>query len=78
MQPSQAEHPLDMRAPRTLLGVSEASSGLASRCDFGWHKKLVAKLEKVQKKAVREVEIRRHGEEEMTKGLGAGKATGET
>lgn len=56
MQPSWREHPLDMRVPCTLLSISKASAGHNSRCGFGWHKKLVAKLEKVQKKAVREAE----------------------
>lgn len=76
MQPSRGEHPSDMGAPCTLLGIREALAGLTSKCGFGWHKKLVAELEKVRKKAVREAELRRQGEEEMTEGLGQERAWG--
>lgn len=38
----------------TLLSIAEASAGLTSRCGFGWHEKLVSKLERVQKQAVGE------------------------
>lgn len=76
MQPSQGEHPSDTRVPCTLLDVTEASAGLTSTCGFGWHKKLVSKLDRVQKKAVREAELRRQGEDEMTEGSGQERARG--